>query len=220
MDYCGVDRRLFIVGGITMNGMDFLLALSLGLGLAAASGFRVFLPPFLYGLTIRFDYTPIDIPVQGASEWMSSDIGLVLLGSAMVLEILAYYVPWLDNLMDTIASPAAMLAGGAMVYSTLGDTSPIVQWTLSIIAGGGVSGTIQIGTVSVRALSTMPTGGIANPLVSTAEAGACIFCTVLAILLPILALLLTVFAVVFSVKYIKKLREKSTKKLAISVAEA
>ena len=154
-----------------MNGMEFLLALSLGLGLAAASGFRVFLPPFLYGLTIRFDYTPIDIPVQGASEWMSSDIGLVLLGSAMVLEILAYYVPWLDNLMDTIASPAAMLAGGAMVYSTLGDTSPIVQWTLSIIAGGGVSGTIQIGTVSVRALSTMTTGGIANPLVSTAEAG-------------------------------------------------
>ena len=203
-----------------MNGMDFLLALSLGLVLAAASGFRVFLPPFLYGLTIRFDYTPIDIPVQGASEWMSSDIGLVLLGSAMVLEILAYYVPWLDNLMDTIASPAAMLAGGAMVYSTLGDTSPIVQWTLSIIAGGGVSGTIQIGTVSVRALSTMTTGGIANPLVSTAEAGACIFCTVLAILLPILALLRTVFALVFSVKYIKKLREKSTKKLAISVAEA
>ena len=100
-----------------------LLALSLGLGLAAASGFRVFLPPFLYGLTIRLDYTPIDIPVQGASEWMSSDLGLILLGSAMVLEILAYYVPWLDNLMDSIASPAAMLAGFAMVYSTLGDAN-------------------------------------------------------------------------------------------------
>ena len=216
----GINEYLFIVGGFSVNGMEFLLALSLGLGLAAASGFRVFLPPFLYGLTIRLDYTPIDIPVEGASEWMSSDIGLVLLGSAMVLEILAYYVPWLDNLMDTIASPAAMLAGGAMVYSTLGDTSPIVQWTLSIIAGGGVSGTIQIGTVSVRALSTMTTGGIANPLVSTAEAGACIFCTILAILLPILALFLTIFALIFSVKYIKKLREKSSKKSNISVAEA
>ena len=216
----GINEYLFIVGGFSVNGMEFLLALSLGLGLAAASGFRVFLPPFLYGLTIRLDYTPIDIPVEGASEWMSSDIGLVLLGSAMVLEILAYYVPWLDNLMDTIASPAAMLAGGAMVYSTLGDTSPIVQWTLSIIAGGGVSGTIQIGTVSVRALSTMTTGGIANPLVSTAEAGACIFCTILAILLPILALFLTIFALVFSVKYIKKLREKSSKKSNIPVAEA
>ncbi|MED6297285.1 MAG: DUF4126 domain-containing protein, partial [Candidatus Thermoplasmatota archaeon] len=157
-----------------MNGMEFVLALSLGLGLAAASGFRVFLPPFLYGLAIRFEFTPIDISVQGASEWMSSDLGLILLGSAMVLEILAYYVPWLDNLMDSIASPAAMLAGFAMVYSTLGDANPVLQWALSIIVGGGVSGTIQIGTVSVRALSTMTTGGIANPLVSTAEAGACI----------------------------------------------
>jgi len=196
------------MGELTMNGMEFVLALSLGLGLAAASGFRVFLPPFLYGLALRFDFTPIDIPLQGASEWMSSDLGLILLGSAMVLEILAYYIPWLDNLMDTIASPAAMLAGFAMVYSTLGDTSPIVQWALSIIIGGGVSGTIQIGTVSVRALSTMTTGGIANPLVSTAEAGACIFCTVLAILLPLLALVFSIFALLLSIKYIGNRREK------------
>ena len=166
-----------------MNGMEFVLALSLGLGLAAASGFRVFLPPFLYGLAIRFDFTPIDISVQGASEWMSSDLGLLLLGSAMVLEILAYYVPWLDNLMDTIASPAA-------------------------IAGGGVSGTIQIGTVSVRALSTMTTAGIANPLVSTAEAGASIFCTILAILLPLLALIFTILALLMSVKYIQNRKQK------------
>ncbi len=191
-----------------MNGMEFVLALSLGLGLAAASGFRVFLPPFLYGLAIRFEFTPIDISVQGASEWMSSDLGLVLLGSAMALEILAYYVPWLDNLMDTIASPAAMLAGFSMVYTTLGDTSPIIQWALSIIIGGGVSGTIQVGTVSIRALSTMTTGGVANPLVSTAEAGACIFCTILAIVLPFLALIFTIFALFFSVKYIRNRREK------------
>ena len=191
-----------------MNGMEFVLALSLGLGLAAASGFRVFVPPFLYGLAIRFEFTPIDISVQGASEWMSSDLGLILLGSAMVLEILAYYVPWLDNLMDSIASPAAMLAGFAMVYSTLGDANPVLQWALSIIVGGGVSGTIQIGTVSVRARSTMTTGGIANPLVSTAEAGACVFCTILAILLPLLALIFTTLALLLSVKYIRNRKEK------------
>tara|TARA_B100001540_G_scaffold275172_1_gene261136 strand:- start:292 stop:903 length:612 start_codon:yes stop_codon:yes gene_type:complete len=201
-----------------MNGMEFVLALSLGLGLAAASGFRVFLPPFLYGLSIRFDITPVDIPVQGASEWMSSDLGLLLLGFAMILEILAYYVPWLDNLMDTIASPAAMLAGFAMVYSTLGDANPILQWALSIIIGGGVSGTIQVGTVSVRALSTMTTGGIANPLVSTAEAGACLFCTLLAILLPLLALFFTIFALFFSVKYIRNRKEKLANEATTSLA--
>ena len=191
-----------------MNGMELFLALSLGLGLAAASGFRVFLPPFLYGLAIRFDYTPIDIPVQGASEWMSSDVGLILLGSAMALEILAYYIPWLDNLMDTIASPAAIVSGIVIVSSTLTETDPIIQWALAIIIGGGVSGTIQVGTVSVRALSTMTTGGIANPLVSTVEAGACIFCTILAILLPLIALLLTIPALFLSVKFFYRRKQK------------
>tara|TARA_B100000676_G_C17682241_1_gene631912 strand:- start:12 stop:617 length:606 start_codon:yes stop_codon:yes gene_type:complete len=200
-----------------MNGMELFLAFSLGLGLAAASGFRVFLPPFLYGLAIRFDYTPLDIPVQGASEWMSSDVGLILLGSAMVLEILAYYIPWLDNLMDTIASPAAMISGIVMLSSTLVETDPFVQWSLSIIIGGGVSGTIQIGTVSIRALSTMTTGGIANPLISTAEAGACAVCTILAILLPLLALIFSLIALVFSVKYILNRKQNLANEPSTSV---
>jgi len=199
-----------------MNGMELFLAFSLGLGLAAASGFRVFLPPFLYGLAIRFDYTPLDIPVQGASEWMSSDVGLILLGSAMVLEILAYYIPWLDNLMDTIASPAAMISGIVMLSSTLVETDPFVQWSLSIIIGGGVSGTIQIGTVSIRALSTMTTGGIANPLISTAEAGACAVCTILAILLPLLALIFSLIALVFSVKFILNRKQNLASESSIS----
>ena len=200
-----------------MNGMELFLAFSLGLGLAAASGFRVFLPPFLYGLAIRFDYTPLDIPVQGASEWMSSDVGLILLGSAMVLEILAYYIPWLDNLMDTIASPAAMISGIVMLSSTLVETDPFVQWSLSIIIGGGVSGTIQIGTVSIRALSTMTTGGIANPLISTVEAGACAVCTILAILLPLLALIFSLIALIFSVKYILNRKQNLANEPSISV---
>ena len=199
-----------------MNGMELFLAFSLGLGLAAASGFRVFLPPFLYGLAIRFDYTPLDIPVQGASEWMSSDVGLILLGSAMVLEILAYYIPWLDNLMDTIASPAAMISGIVMLSSTLVETDPFVQWSLSIMIGGGVSGTIQIGTVSIRALSTMTTGGIANPLISTAEAGACAVCTILAILLPLLALIFSLIALVFSVKFILNRKQNLVSESSIS----
>ena len=199
-----------------MNGMELFLAFSLGLGLAAASGFRVFLPPFLYGLAIRFDYTPLDIPVQGASEWMSSDVGLILLGSAMVLELLAYYIPWLDNLMDTIASPAAMISGIVMLSSTLVETDPFVQWSLSIMIGGGVSGTIQIGTVSIRALSTMTTGGIANPLISTAEAGACAVCTILAILLPLLALIFSLIALVFSVKFILNRKQNLVSESSIS----
>ena len=187
-----------------MNEFDILVASSLGLGLAAASGFRVFIPPFLYGLFLRIDMVPISIPMTGISEWMASDIGLIILGVAMIVEILGYYVPWIDNLLDTIASPAAIIAGVMMMSSTLSDTHPALQWGASIIAGGGVSGTIQIGTVATRAVSTATTGGLGNPIVSTIEAGACIVCTILAILLPIIALFLVIVLVSFSGKQVQK----------------
>ena len=187
-----------------MNEIDILVASSLGLGLAAASGFRVFIPPFLYGLFLRLDMVPISIPMTGISEWMASDIGLIILGVAMIVEILGYYVPWIDNLLDTIASPAAIIAGVMMMSSTLSDTHPALQWGASIVAGGGVSGTIQIGTVATRAVSTATTGGLGNPIVSTIEAGACIVCTILAILLPIIALLLVILLVGFSGKQVQK----------------
>ena len=189
---------------VVMNEIDILVASSLGLGLAAASGFRVFIPPFLYGLFLRLDMVPISIPMTGISEWMASDIGLIILGVAMIVEILGYYVPWIDNLLDTIASPAAIIAGVMMMSSTLSDTHPALQWGASIIAGGGVSGTVQIGTVATRAVSTATTGGLANPIVSTVEAGACIVCTILAILLPVIALLLVIILVGYSGKQVNK----------------
>tara|TARA_B100001250_G_scaffold22496_1_gene18927 strand:+ start:192 stop:794 length:603 start_codon:yes stop_codon:yes gene_type:complete len=181
-----------------MNELETLMAVSLGLGLAAASGFRVFIPPFLYGLSLRFDMLPISLPMTGLSEWMASDFGLIILGAAMLIEILGYYIPWIDNLLDTIASPAAILAGVLMMSSTLSDSNPMIQWGFSIIAGGGVSGTVQIGTVATRAVSTATTGGLANPVVSTVEAGACLVCTILALLLPIIALLLVIVLVGYS----------------------
>ena len=187
-----------------MNELDILVASSLGLGLAAASGFRVFIPPFLYGLFLRLDMVPISIPMTGISEWMASDIGLIILGVAMIVEILGYYFPWIDNLLDTIASPAAIIAGVMMMSSTLSDTHPALQWGASIIAGGGVSGTIQIGTVATRAVSTATTGGLGNPIVSTIEAGACILCTILAILLPIIALFLVIVLVGYSGRQVNK----------------
>ena len=187
-----------------MNEFDILVASSLGLGLAAASGFRVFIPPFLYGLFLRLDMVPISIPMTGISEWMASDIGLIILGVAMIVEILGYYIPWIDNLLDTIASPTAIIAGVMMMSSTLSDTHPALQWGSSIIAGGGVSGTIQIGTVATRAVSTATTGGLGNPIVSTIEAGACILCTILAILLPIIALFLVMVLVGYSGRQVNK----------------
>lgn len=173
-----------------MSGMDLYVALALGIGLAAASGFRVFLPPFLYGLATRFDLNPTVVPDSGMQEWMASDVGLMVLGAAVVCELLAYYIPWLDNLLDTIASPAAVVGGVVLMSTSLGELEPALQWSLSIVVGGTTSGSVQLTTVGVRALSTASTGGLGNPIVSTMEAGACLFCTVLALLLPLIALVL------------------------------
>ena len=109
-----------------MNELETLMAVSLGLGLAAASGFRVFIPPFLYGLSLRFDMLPISLPMTGLSEWMASDLGLIILGAAMLIEILGYYIPWVDNLLDTIASPAAT-STSFTVLSPPDSTVPLLE---------------------------------------------------------------------------------------------
>jgi len=194
-----------------MNGFELFIAASLGIGLAAASGFRIFIPPFLYGAAARLDYLPSAIPTSGLQDWMASDIGLVVLGLATLIEIIAYYVPWLDNLLDTIASPAAMLSGALLMSSSLGDSDPLIRWGLSIIAGGGVSGTVQVSTVALRAMSTATTGGLGNPIVSTAEAGACIICTILAVLLPIIALILVIVSLGFTGRWLLKRRQEGRK---------
>ena len=94
---------------------------------------------------------------------------------------------------------SAIVAGIIVTSSSLDGMDPTLQWILAIVAGGGTAGTIQLGTVATRAVSTATTGGIANPLVSTVEAGACIFCTILALLLPILAAIMVVGLMLFSI---------------------
>ena len=191
-----------------MIGMDLYVALALGIGLAAASGFRVFMPPFLFGLATRFDLNPAALPDAGLQDWMASDVGLLVLGAAVLCELLAYYIPWLDNLLDTIASPAAIFGGMLLMSTSLGELDPALRWSLSIIVGGTTSGTVQMSTVGVRALSTASTGGLGNPLVSTMEAGACLVCTVLTLLLPLLALALIVVGLGVGGRWLMRRRGK------------
>ena len=194
-----------------MNGLELFIAVSLGIGLAAASGFRIFIPPFLYGIAARLEYLPSAIPTSGLQDWMASDIGLVVLGLATLVEIAAYYVPWLDNLLDTIASPAAMISGVLLMSSSLGESDPLLRWGLSIIAGGSVSGLVQGSTVALRAMSTATTGGLGNPVVSTAEAGGCVICTILAVLLPIITLVLVIVGIGFTGRWLLKRRQEKNK---------
>ena len=165
-----------------MNGFDIILALCMGLGLAAASGFRVFLPPFLLSIAVRADAVEVDL-TNTSLEYFDSNVAVILLGMATLAELAGYYVPWVDNLLDTIASPAAIVAGTGMTAIVLGESDPVIQWSLAIIAGGGVSAAVQGATVVTRGVSTAITGGVGNPVVSTGENIASIILAIFAIIL-------------------------------------
>ncbi len=149
-----------------VSPIELLLGVCVGVGLSSACGFRIFLPLLLVGIGQRYDVPAL----SSMPDWVGSTPALVILGGASVAEIAAYYIPWFDNLMDTIASPAAVLAGVLVFAGVNSELDPIWRWSLAIIAGGGAAGMTQTTTVLARAVSTGATGGVTNPLLSTVEA--------------------------------------------------
>jgi hypothetical protein len=123
-------------------------------------------------------------------DWVGSYYATVAFSTASVVEVLAYYIPWLDHFLDLIASPAAVIAGTIATASMVMDVSPFLKWTLAIIAGGGVAALVQGATVALRAKSSILTAGLGNPLVASAEGFGSVFTSLLAILVPILCLVL------------------------------
>jgi hypothetical protein len=184
-----------------MDLLQVILSLSLGLGLAAACGFRVFIPPLMMGITSRFDLYEL----EGSFVWVGETWAIGVFAIATLAEVGGYYIPWIDNLLDTIATPAAIIGGIFVTSASLeGEIDPSMQWILAIIAGGSTAGVIQIGTVATRAVSTSTTGGLANPIISTLEAIASIVCIILSLFLVVIIPLVLVFLIWAAIKYIMK----------------
>jgi hypothetical protein len=180
--------------------MDSILAplfgIALGVGLAAATGFRIFLPLLIAGIAARTDW----IPLNEGFAWLATTPALITLGTAAVFETLAYYVPGVDHVLDVIAGPAAVIAGVIASASVTIDMPPAAMWPLAIIAGGGAAGLTKGGSALIRAKSGLTTGGLGNPVVSTVETTAATGLSLLAIVLPILCLLVVVVMLVWSVR--------------------
>ena len=171
--------------------METILGFMIGIGLSAACGFRVFVP--LLGMSIAA--LSGNMILAEGFEWMGSWPAFIAFTTATIMEICAYYIPWVDHLMDTITTPAAIVAGTIMTASIVKDVSPFLKWSLAIIAGGGTAGIIQVGSVLLRGTSSTITGGLGNFAVSTLELIGSIILTVLAITIPLLAIIFVVFIV-------------------------
>jgi hypothetical protein len=174
---------------------QILLGLITGLGLAAACGFRVFVPLLVASLAIRGGV----IEVASGFEWIGSLPATICFGSATLLEIGGYYLPGLDHFLDTVATPAAVVAGTLVTAAFLGEVDPWWRWSLAAIAGGSLAGVVQASTVAVRGASGLTTMGLANPVVATAELAGASTTAIAAFVAPLVVLI--VLAVVFYAVY-------------------
>ena len=163
---------------------ESLLGIGVGLALAAAAGFRVFVPLLVLSLAARAGWAEL----SPSFTWLATTSASVALATAMVLEIAAYYVPFFDNLLDTLAAPVAVLAGIVASASLLTDLPPWLQYSIAIIGAGGTAGVVHASTSVLRLKSSAATAGFGNPILATLELIGAILIAVLALLAPLLAL--------------------------------
>jgi hypothetical protein len=156
-----------------------LLSVALGVGLAAAAGFRIFVPLLVAGIAARFDV----LPLTEGFQWLASTPALLTLGTAAVFEVLAYYIPGVDHALDVIAGPAAIGAGVVASASVMSDIPPAVMWPV------GIAGLTKGSTALLRAKSGVMTAGLANPVVATVETVGATGIAILAVAVPLLCLL-------------------------------
>ena len=184
-----------------MSEFDLALSVALGIGLAAATGLRLFVPMLVASAAAYTGH----LPLSENFAWLATLPALILLGVAAAVEILAYYIPGVDNLLDTLATPLAFVAGTIVAAAVMTDLPPMVKWAAAVIAGGGIAGLTQSVTTVVRAKSTVLTGTLGNPAIATAEFGGSLLVSLLALAAPLLTLLAVVLLLWLAVRWLRRI---------------
>lgn len=186
--------------------MEIILSLCIGIGLSAACGFRVFVPLFVMSIASLTGWFE---PMQGF-EWLAMPSVCIGLAVATLCEVGAYYIPWVDNALDTIATPAAMVAGTltTMAVST-GEMSQFAGWAAAIIVGGGTATAVQMSTVAARGVSTATTGGLGNFVVATGELISAVVLSIMAMVVPVFVAIAVLIMIVLAIRWIRIKRQEN-----------
>jgi hypothetical protein len=184
-----------------MSNIDLALSVALGIGLAAATGFRMFLPLLILSGAAYTGH----VNLSESFAWLGTPAAIIMLGTAAIAEIAAFYIPGVDNLLDTLAMPGAVVAGTIASAAAMTDLPPMVKWTTAVIAGGGVAGATQGLTAMLRAKSTVLTGGLGNSVIATAELGGASLISLLALAAPLAALAVVVLIFWVAFRLVRRL---------------
>ena len=185
-----------------MSNSDLALSIALGVGLAAATGFRVFLPMLIMSGAAYTGHLSLD----NSFAWLATPFALTMLGVAALVEVLAYYIPGVDNLLDAVATPAAFVAGTIVSAAVMTDLPPMAKWMAAVIAGGGTASLTQGVTTILRAKSTVVTGGLGNPVIATGELGGSVLLSLLALAAPLAAVAVVILLLWFAFRLIRRQR--------------
>lgn len=172
--------------------MELLFSVALGIGLSAACGMRIFAPFAVMSAAALAG----QLSLSPGFAWIGTYEALVAFGVATLVEIISYYIPWVDNLLDAIATPTAVVAGAVATAAVLTDTSPLMRWTLAAIAGGGTAGIIQMSTTWLRGISSVTTGGLGNFVIATGEWLGAFTTATLTVLFPVAVMLLIILLII------------------------
>jgi hypothetical protein len=174
-----------------------LTQIAMGMALSACAGFRVFVPMLAAALAAQLGVVHLPADMQ----WLGSWGAVICFGTAAILEVVAYYIPFIDNLLDTAAAPLSVGAGTVLAFSLLpiAGQEPLIRWTIALMAGGSAAGTIQLSTGLLRLLSSKATAGVGNAVVATSENAVATTGSVLSFIFPVVMAVLFLFLVIWIV---------------------
>ncbi|NLV48695.1 MAG: DUF4126 domain-containing protein [Clostridiaceae bacterium] len=190
--------------------MAYILQILIGVGLAATCGFRIFVPLLVMGIAGYSGY----LELASEFSWIASLPAIIIFAVATIIEIAAYFIPYVDNLLDSISIPASVIAGIVVAASVITDMHPLLRWTFAVIAGGGVATVTSLVSNGVHGVSTVASGGGANPAVSGVESALSIVSAIVAVLVPVLAVILITIVVILTIRLMKKWKRRRLYRLS------
>lgn len=186
--------------------MEIALSIAIGIALSATSGFRIFVPFLVLSAANLAGW----LELSESFAWIGTYPALAAFATATVVEILAYFIPWVDNVLNAISVPASLVAGTVLTYAFIGDVAPGLGWFISVIGGGGASLVTRTVSNVAHAGSTATTGGTANPMLSFFESLGTVLMSIVAILAPLVAIILLALVIYWAVTVLRRLRVKGT----------
>ena len=162
----------------------WVLPALLGLGLAASSGLRTFLPLLALALAAKFHLFGVEL--NGQFAWLGSTIAVAALAVATVVELIADKIPVVDHTLALVGNVSRPLAGAVVAGAVFSKVDPTTAVIAGIILGAPAAFAFHAAQSGTRVASTATTAGLANPILSVVEDVLAILTVMVALVAPLL----------------------------------